>query len=47
MAGSAVATALVLVLAAGLAVAQAPRATPVGTAFTYQGQLNDSETQIV
>jgi hypothetical protein len=37
--GSGVATALVLALMSGLALAQAPSSAPVGTAFTYQGQL--------
>jgi trimeric autotransporter adhesin len=37
--GSAAAAALVIVLVAGLAAAQAPLAAPLGTGFTYQGQL--------
>lgn len=37
---SGVITAFLLVLMTGLAVAQAPDATPLGTGFTYQGQLN-------
>jgi hypothetical protein len=41
--GSGVAAALVLVLMAGLALAQAPEGTPLGTAFTYQGQLKSND----
>jgi len=36
---SIMAAALLLALAAGLAAAQAPASSPLGTAFTYQGQL--------
>ncbi len=41
--GTAASAALVLLLMAGLALAQAPEATPVGTAITYQGQLKSSD----
>jgi len=41
--GSGVAAVLVLVLMAGLALAQAPEGTRLGTAFTYQGRLKSSE----
>ena len=37
--GSVMAATLVLVLMAGLALAQTPAVSPLGTAFTYQGQL--------
>lgn len=37
-------TAFLLVLMTGLAVAQAPDATPLGTSFTYQGELLSSGT---
>ena len=40
--GSTLAAALVLVLMAGLALAQTPTGSPVGTAFTYQGQLKSN-----
>jgi len=40
--GSGVAAALVLVLMGGLALAQAPQSTPLGTGFTYQGRLKSS-----
>ena len=43
LAGSGVAVVLVLVLMAGMAAAQAPEGTPLGTGFTYQGQLKSSE----
>ncbi len=36
--GTAVATAGMLALLAGLALAQTPAASPAGTAFTYQGR---------
>jgi len=41
--GSGAAAVLVLVLMSGLALAQAPASTPLGTAFTYQGQLKSSD----
>ena len=41
--GSALAAVLVVVLMSGLVLAQAPASTPLGTAFTYQGQLKSSD----
>lgn len=44
VAGSGVLVALALVLMAGIAAAQAPSDTPLGTGFTYQGQLKSDDT---
>jgi len=44
--GTGLATALVLVLVAGLALAQEPASTPLGTGFTYQGQLKSDDTPV-
>ena len=41
--GTAASAALVLLLMAGLALAQEPASTPLGTGFTYQGQLKSSD----
>jgi len=42
--GSIVAAAVVLSLMGGLSMAQAPASSPLGTGFTYQGQLRSSDS---